>query len=437
MKTYSIAYTVLSSLLFFSLTPPFWVYSRITGKYSKNFKERLGFIPENRVQKQPGIPHIWIHAVSLGEVRVAKAVIDALKDTLPICSIVLSTTTESGRQFAEKTFAGKIPIIYAPVDFTGSVRKSLLRVCPDIMVFLETEIWPEWLNQARRLGIKTVLINGRISLRSFSGYRKARFFFREVLENFDVMSMISEGDAARIVSMGADPQKTEVHGNAKYEGLAAAATPVAEANVRRVMNLNPQDRVLVAGSTRSYEEEIILDAYVQLKHQFTGLILVVAPRHIERTREICAMIQRRGLRCHLWTDLELGNETRTEKIVVVNTLGELINIYSIGTIVFSGGSLVPLGGQNPLEPAIWGKPVFFGPHMENFQDAKSLLEAAGAGLTVKDADDLAAQAKPFIENPEALVRLGEKAKKAMENTQGAATAHAAVIKRLLQFKDSE
>ncbi len=431
MRTLYLLYMVLFSIFFVMLLPAFWIYSRITGRYAEHFSERLGFLPKGMCKNSSGHSRIWIHAVSLGEIKVAAAIINALRHIRPDCSIVVSTTTESGRDMAQETFGAEIPVVYSPIDFVGSVRMALSRIRPDVMVFLETELWPSWLRQARRMGIKTALINGRISLNSIDGYLRFRFFFREVLKNFDVFSMITEGDAGRIESMGADPKRIETNGNAKYDLLASTVDPAVETEIRGVLNLNTEDRVFVAGSTRKGEEAMILDAYEKILKKFPDTILLIAPRHIERTPEIGAMIESRGFEYQLRADFGDGAKRRKKQVVILNTFGELFNVYSIGTIVFSGGSLVPLGGQNPLEPAIWGKTVFYGPHMENFLDAKAILEDADAGVEVENPEDLADKAMRLLSLPEELRAIGERAKEAVLKNEGAAEKHARVIEKLL------
>ncbi len=413
------------------LLPVFWIYSRVTGRYAGNFSERLGFVPKEVCKNPSGHSRVWIHAVSLGEVKVAAAIINALRKIRPDCSIVVSTITESGRNMALETFNGEITIIYAPIDFVGSVRMSLSSIHPDVMVFLETELWPSWLHQSRRMGIKTALINGRISQKSIGGYLRFRFFFREVLKNIDVFSMITDGDAGRIESMGANPKKIEINGNAKYDLLASTADSAVRTEIRDLLNLDAEDRVFIAGSTRKGEEAMILDAYGKILKDFPDIILLVAPRHIERTPEIETMIKDRGFECQLRTDFSNGEERREKQIVILNTFGELFHAYSIGTIVFSGGSLVPMGGQNPLEPAIWGKVVFYGPHMENFLDAKAILEDADAGVEVENPEDFAVKAIRLLQHPEERRSIGKRAKNAVLKNEGAAERHARVIQGLL------
>ncbi|TET86133.1 MAG: 3-deoxy-D-manno-octulosonic acid transferase [Desulfobacteraceae bacterium] len=430
MKMLYGAYFALSGGLFISLFPAFWAYTRITGKYRRHLEERLGVFPPEAVQCLTGRPRIWMHTASLGEVKVAASIVKALRRMMPGCSLIVSTVTEHGRKLARETFGEDIPVVYAPIDFVGSIRKALFTVRPDVMVFVETEIWPAWLFEAHRMGIKTALINGRISVRSIGRYLKLRPFFRDVLINLDVFSMIRAGDAERIKAMGADPQKIEINGNAKYDLLGATVDPGIESEMREILNLEASDKVFVAGSTRNGEEAMLLDAYEKILKEFPETILIIAPRHIERIHAIGALVEKRGLGYQLWTDLDKDKAKRTEQVVIINAFGELFKIYSVGTIVFCGGSLVPLGGQNPLEPAAWGKAVFYGPSMENFMDAKSLLEANKAGLPISSPEMLAEKAVWFLGHPEELKAYGERGRAAVLKNKGAGEKHARVIMRL-------
>lgn len=425
------AYTFLTSCLFLSCLPPFWVYTRLSGRHSENLKERLGHIPTKLVKTLSGSPRIWIHAVSLGEVKVAVPIIKALRQILPAGSVIVSTVTENGRKFATETFGEDIPVVYAPVDFIGSVRKALSSVHPDVLVFMETEIWPAWITEAHRMGIKTALINGRISVRSIRAYLKFRPFFCEVLRNVDAFSMISEEDSTRIRAMGGDPGKIEINGNAKYDLLASLADPAMPTQMQKILNLEPSSRVFVAGSTRGGEEEMVLDAYEKIIKEFPDTVLIIAPRHIERTAEIRSLLERRGFRYQLRSELDSGAAKRTEPVVIINTFGELFKLYSIGTVVFCGASLVPLGGQNPLEAAVWGKVVFYGPSMEDFLDAKAMLEEVGAGIPVSSPEMLAEKVIWFLRHPETLKSYSGLAREAVKRSQNAADKHAKVIARLL------
>ena len=431
MKPLYTAYTALTSGIFLTGFPLFWLYTRLSGRHRRGLKERLGFVPIVVSSSSQDGPRIWIHAASLGEVKVAAPIISSLRGLVPACSLFLSTTTDHGQDLANNTFRN-IPVVYAPIDTTFSVKRALYRIRPKVMVFLETEIWPAWLVEAHRMGIKTALINGRISERSIGRYLRFRPFFTEVLNHFDVLSMILGGDARRIKDMGADPVKIEVNGNAKYDLLAGQANPLIAEEMRRILNLDPSQTVFVAGSTRDGEEAIILDVFEKIRGPFPDTVLIIAPRHIDRTPAIESMLRTRGLHYQRRSDLGENGAKRDASVVLMNSFGELFSLYSVGTINFCGASLVPLGGQNPLEAAAWGKPVFYGPSMEDFMDAKGLLEDLNAGIEIGGAVAFAEKAIWFLKHPEALKEFGQRAREAAMKNRGAAEKHAGVIARLSQ-----
>ncbi|MCP4575502.1 MAG: 3-deoxy-D-manno-octulosonic acid transferase [Deltaproteobacteria bacterium] len=423
-------YGALTTSLFLLLFPFVFLYIAVTHRFQKHFQERLGFLPAKAVKSLSGSPRIWIHGASLGEIRVAATIIKSLKAKLPGCAVIVSTMTEHGRSLALEIFEKDVPVVYAPIDLPGCAIKALALVRPDVMIFLETEIWPTWIFTARKLGIKLALLNGRISPRSLKGYLKFRPFFRSVLKNFDVFSMISENDADRIHAMGALSGKIRVSGNAKYDSAVTSPDPAVEQQMRQMLNLSPLDRIIVAGSTRGGEEEMLLDAYAKIHAKSPDTLLILAPRHIKRASDICALIRSRGFECQLRTEIDQGKIERTARILIIDTFGELFNIYSIATCVFCGASLVPLGGQNPLEPAVWGKPILYGPHMEDFQDAKDLLESGGGSIEVSDPGELAETFLNLLKNPQKAGDLGNRAREAAFQTRVAAHRHADVIKIL-------
>jgi 3-deoxy-D-manno-octulosonic-acid transferase len=425
--TYNIATTALFSAGF----PAFWLYSAISGRYQRGIRDRLGFISPEIESKLEGRPRIWIHAVSLGEVVVASSMAAAIQKRLPGSSIMVSTTTDHGFDKARETFRHEIPVVYAPFDTFFSVKKALGRVRPHVMVFLETEIWPAWIEEARSMGIRTVFANGRISIRTFKTYRKFRFFFRHVLLKVDAFSMISQGDADRIVAMGAERGRVKVNGNAKYDDLADSTDDHVRSEIRNLLNLNGDEPVFVCGSTRGGEEVQLLDAFERIQEAFPKTMLILAPRHIERVGEIAEMCRKKGMTFQFRSRLNDSDHKRTAPVLILDTFGELFKVYSAATFVFCGASLVALGGQNPLEPAAWGKPVFYGPSMEDFQDAKGLLEQYGVNGLVNGPEMLAEKAIQLLSTPKRLEELGARARDAVLGNRKASERHAEVIAGLV------
>ncbi len=424
------AYNFLNIGLFFILLPPFWFYTRLTGRFGDGLGQRLGFYHKSLVATISGFPRIWIHAASVGEVNGAVAIIESLTQLMPECAIILSTTTKHGQSWAREKFGPETTCIYAPLDFIVSVRKALAAIRPDILVCLETEIWPNWLLAARRLGVKIALINGRISVRSIKGYLKIRFLIREALNQIAAFSMIREEDAQRLMMLGVPKERIEINGNAKYDLLLHQTDPVLLDKNKKLYNLSGKEPVLVAGSTRGSEHKIILDVYASILQTLPETLLIIAPRHVEKIQHIIDMVKDRGFSYQLKTEIDQPDCSRTAPVVIINTIGDLQSTYSIASIVFCGGSLEPLGGQNILEAAVWGKPVFYGPSMEDFLDAKAILDKTGGGIQVKDGRDLAEKMLYYLTHPDEANSVGKLAKEAVMSHQGAAEKHAAVIFRL-------
>jgi 3-deoxy-D-manno-octulosonic-acid transferase len=425
------AYVLIISSLFIPGGLALLFYSYLSGRYGGRLKERFGFLPRKRISALTGSPRVWVHAVSLGEINVSVSIIKAIKKKFPKSSVILSTTTEHGYDLAVKTFNKELPVIYAPIDCIFSVRKALYQIRPHIMIFLETEIWPTWIKEAHQMGAKIAVANGRISKKSFRQYLKLRPLFAGVLKDIDAFSMICNEDAFRVQKMGAEPNKIYVNGNAKYDLLPSLTNPYIKEHTERTFDIDQSQPVFIAGSTREGEEALVLDAYEQILKLFPNLILIIAPRHIKRTQEIGGLLKKSGHRYQLQSRLDGFNNKRKERIVIINTFGELFNLYSIGTIIFCGGSLVPKGGQNPLEAAIWGKVVFYGPFMDNFLDAKGILEKVNAGICVSTPQMLAEQAIWYLKHPSALKKYGAHAREAVINNRNSATKHAQIIADLL------
>ncbi len=426
-----LAYLVLTSGVFTAGLPYALLYSKITGRYKKNFSQRVGLFPSSLVLPVKRSTRIWLHAVSMGEVTAAVPIIEAIRKSSPGFSIVLSTSTEHGQGLARSRLSSDVSCIYAPVDFVFSVISVLERIKPDILVCLETELWPNLLMAANLMGIKTAIVNGRISSRTIKSYMKIRPLMKEVLGRIDAFSMINAIDAKRIQDIGASPEKIVINGNAKFDLMLERSGNGVKEKIQQILKLNGREMVFMAGSTRPSEEEVILDAYQKIIQKLPETILIIAPRHTERADQIQKIISQRGLQCRLRTDLEKSEEPRTAPIIIMDSMGELKDAYSVANIVFCGGSLAKFGGQNILEPAVWGKPVLYGSSMEDFIDAKNLLEKAGGGIEVKNGDELAEKAIFFLSNPEQAQKTGSLARNAVELNQGAAQKHASVICSLM------
>ncbi|MDI9570814.1 MAG: glycosyltransferase N-terminal domain-containing protein [Pseudomonadota bacterium] len=410
--------------------PYYGLKMALTGKYRRSLGAKLGRAPAAAYEGMKGRPRIWIHAVSVGEVTAAAPIVAALRELRPEACIVLSTSTETGQDMARSLVRDATAIIYYPLDIPAVVEKVLDRVRPDVFAMTETEIWPNFLRACHRRGVRIVMINGRISPRSFRRYRRTRRFWERVLALVDRVGVISAVDGERLLSLGLPPERMEILGNAKYDGLAAKVSPGLREEIARRLNLSPRDEgpVFVAGSTHEGEETVVLEVYRELLRDIPALKLILIPRHVERGAAVRELCRRHGC-TDLITLREIasGKERTTERVIVVDVIGELFKIYSLATVVFCGGSLVPRGGQNILEPAAWGKVVCYGPSMEDFLDEKELLEKVGAGAPVADGRELLAAVRGLVARPDVLAARGEAARAAVVANQGASRRHAALI----------
>jgi 3-deoxy-D-manno-octulosonic-acid transferase len=413
-------YNILTGILFLVGFPFLILYNLSQGKYSDRLVERLGRYPQN-LRPDDSLPNsrpIWIHAVSVGEVKAAAALTQRIKEQLPDVPILLSTTTPAGRETAEKILGNKIPLIYYPLDFYPCVKRALKFFHPRVFIALETELWPNFLFQANKSGSKLILVNGRISERSFKRYSKFRWLFQPLLESFKLL-MVRHGDDARyLISLGARSEDVLVLGNIKYDGLVNQAQEALKISLRPNFHLKGTEPVIVAGSTRGGEELILLSVYRRLKAFFPELILILAPRHISRCPEIEAQLRRQGIAYETYSQVRLPGRPRKEAVILIDRIGDLFALYSLASLAFGGASLVPKGGQNILEPAAWGKPVFYGPHMEDFKDARDFLEKAGAGIQVADEIELYERMHYFLDHPEEAAERGEAGREALKSQTG-------------------
>lgn len=365
------------------LIVPWWGFLRLIGRDSPHRRQRLGRYPEARPAGSG--TRLWMQAVSVGEVRLAAALLGALKDRRPDIDLILSTGTSTGQAEARRLAGDLARVVYFPLDTPPSVRRALSCLSPDLAVMVETELWPNFLREAGRRGIGLALVNGRISDRSDRSYRRLRPFFRPLLSRFRTVGAISQKDARRLTGLGAPAERTVVTGNAKAASLGLQADPQKAARLGRELGLDGRP-VWVAGSIRSGEERIVIEAFKKVLETRPETVLVLAPRHLDKAEAMTRELEMAGLDYTRRT--EPGGEAQT-RVLVLDTLGELFQVYYSARVALVGGGLMPLAGHNPLEPAFWHKPVLFGPHMDSFAGQAEALVSAGGGLVIEDARELA------------------------------------------------
>jgi len=410
------------------ILPYYAVRMLLTGKYRKSLGPKLGYYPsEDIFCAMKGSPRIWVHAVSVGEVTAAAPVVAELRKDYPEACIVLSTSTETGQEMARRMVPEATAFLYYPLDLSYAVAKMLKRVQPDIFVMTETELWPNFLAQCRRRGIRAIMINGRISPRSFRRYSRTRFFWKGLLAGLDSLGMISEKDARRVLALGAPQEKIQVLGNAKYDSLASRTSPVLHEEIARKLDIRPGSHVFVAGSTHEGAETVCLSVYRRLLEFDPEFRLILVPRHIERAQAVAELVRLAGFEVIRLSEINNGRQRLGERIIIVDVIGELFKVYSLATVVYCGGSLVPRGGQNILEAAAWGKVVFYGPSMEDFEGEKALLEGVEAGIPVSSEAELQETILSLLANPDQLRRRGEQGRLAVAANAGAARSYADLI----------
>jgi len=403
--------------------PAFLVRRRRAG-YGRDLAQRLGRLGDGL----PAEPRCWIHAVSVGESAAAVPLVEGIRQRWPELGIVVSTITPTGARIVGERLAGTATHRYFPIDLPGPVRHALDAARPRFFIAIETELWPNFLRALARRRIPAMIANGRISDRSFRRYGWVRGLMRRVLANVSVFAMQTEEDARRIIALGAPPARVVVTGNLKSD-LVPEADGADAAAWRERLRLGKDARLWIAGSTHRGEETVVLDAFLRARTRCSELALLLAPRHPERVGEVEALIRERGLvaarRSRLPADAAPG------AVVILDTVGELAALYALADVVFVGGSLVPIGGHNVLEPAMRGKPVLVGPHMSNFREGAELLQRSGGGLVVKDGPELERELARLLEDRDLARRMGEAARQAFAGRQGAVSATLDLVGRHL------
>jgi len=393
-----------------------------SGKRRPRFRDRLG----RNLPRMPG-GGIWIQAVSVGEVELARRLVAELQERAPALPLVLSATTATGLDLARRTMGQTLPVIPCPIDLPGPVNRVFEAVRPKLLVLVETELWPEMLHQSGRRAVPVAVINARLSEGSFAGYRRMAGPLRSLLEPLALVLARTAADGDRFTGLGVPPDRVTVGGNIKYD-LGADRRPLEwQGEIRKVAGDRP---IVVAGSTMEGEETQVLDAIAGLAANGTAPFLILAPRHPERFDSVARLVADRRLVLARRSSPQAAPPDAD--VFLIDTIGELARAYQLANIAFIGGSLVPTGGHNPLEPAVWGVPVLSGPHVHNFREVYDEMTAAGGARLVADSDDLRIAAAAWLDDPDLGAAAGAAGRAVVDRNRGATERTVSALFELLE-----
>lgn len=415
---YSLIYSIALLIIL-----PFEYLKRPRDLRKKWIRERCGILP---FLSKP----IWIHAVSVGEVIAALPLIKKIKERYPDKDLILSTVTDTGQKVAKERLEGIANIIYLPFDLRLFIKRALKNIKPTLFIIMETELWPNMIRTMAENRVPILLMNGRVSERSFKGYKRVSFFVKDILKRIDILCMQNELYSQRIRDLGALKDRVREIGSFKFDTKPPSSVP------EWTGILHSKGLVIIAGSTHNTEEDLILDVYLRLRKDYPRLNLIIAPRHPERFIEVEGLIRDKGVRYVKRSELA-ANKDKLESVfiettgivILIDTVGELASLYSACDIAIIGGSFIKHGGQNPLEPAYWGKAIICGPHMENFPFINDFYSNAGAIKT--DRDSLYEVVWELINSPERISHMGRVAKGLYERNAGATNRAIEIIERYL------
>ncbi|MEA3305423.1 MAG: 3-deoxy-D-manno-octulosonic acid transferase [Candidatus Omnitrophota bacterium] len=430
--------------IFFILFSIFYLpYFLLKGKYHADFAQRFGIFAKGAFNKVTRAKPIWLHAVSVGEVKTAEALMRKIRDLFPSVRFVISSVTKTGRDIAA-AIAGKDDlVIYFPLDLSFVVRRAVKLINPAIFIVIETEIWPNLITELYRKKVPVVLVNGRLSPGSFRNYRLIKPVIKGILNKFTLFCMRTKNDAERIKKLGAPSGRLKVTGNMKFDGAflkngeknAGQCFPAGNRNFW----LGKSSKLIIAGSTHQGEDGKILKSYRALRKNFPELRLLIAPRHIERSAEIGALIRKSGFKAVRLSEIEKTGYAANGKnaaydnnsVFILDSMGRLGSLYEFAAVVFMGGSFVPRGGHNFIEPAMYSKPMLTGPHIHNFRDMSELFIKEGALEVVNGGRELENSLRRLISDESICRERGQKAKKVILDNVGAAKKNALLIKELM------
>lgn len=410
-------YSFLFSVGLILMAPVYW-WQKGRARQGGHWGERFGNLPFREASSGA----IWVHAVSLGETLAVAGLVKDLQTAFPRRKIYLSHVTPTGREASEKRLPSIAGRFYVPLDWRWSVRRAMARIKPSLLIIVETEIWPNLLHEAKKSGAHVVVVNARMSKKSLRGYSLARPFMKRVLANVDEIYAQTEQDADRFRQIVAAPERVRMMGNLKFDAQPPQLGEFARA-LKAALNQARRGPVLVAASTMPGEEPLVLEAWDDIRARYAQALLILAPRHPLRFEEVASDLAQSQHEFIRRTSLppdaqELSRQLASTNILLLDTIGELAGIFEVADMVFMGGSLVPTGGHNILEPAYWSKVIAFGPHMENFRDIAKLFLDAGAAIEVRNPQELA-HATWLLEHKDAREGLGASARQVLEKNSGA------------------
>jgi 3-deoxy-D-manno-octulosonic-acid transferase len=431
-------YNIFLNLAFF-VSFPYLLLRALLGKHG--VWERTGILPKDKIENLRRGKTIWFHAASVGEVKALSAITPYLQKNHPEYDLVVSAVTKTGKREAERLLKDVKLVFFMPVDLGRFIRRALRNLEPAALILVETELWPNLIRESKRSGCFVGMINGRISERSFRRYRLAKSLFKETISHFDLLCLQSEEHKERMVRLGADRGRIEITGNLKFDRLFTAIEPDDVAQLRKSLRIPDNRRVVIAGSTREGEEQIIIPVFKKLKQRYDDLLFILAPRHLERLNQLekilsdsqMSFIRRSRLESSQWENgIENKGELKKTSVILLDTMGELSRLYSLAQVAFVGGTLVPVGGHNLLEPAIYGVPVVFGPFVDNFKEEAKILIDSGGGIKVENQEELFLCLSDLLSDDDRSRKLGLKAQEAIRKRTGVAQKTVDSILSLLE-----
>ena len=424
-------YNILAVILVILALPVFAVRLIREKGFGERLKQSFGALPAETLARVAGKKAIWVHAASVGEIVAASPIVKEIRRELPAIPIVVSVVTASGYDMAKRIIPEADGIIFFPLDLPYLSYSVVAKIRPQAFLMVETELWPNFLKAVRKFNILAMMVNGRISDKSVNRYIYFRRVLTDMLNTIVMFCMQSNIDAKYITRLGADPARVVVTGNTKFDQSYTELSLEDKTQMLTDLGLSSAEQILVAGSTHRGEEELLFPAFSAVRAQFPHTQFIVAPRETLRANELIELAAKYNFVAVRRTSMP-GKQTEKPDMIIIDTIGELGKIYGLGDIVYVGGSLIPHGGHNILEPAAHGKPILVGPHMFNFKETYALFSERGVCLTVHDSDGLAETMLKLLHNPEQRQELGQEALAIINENRGASRKSALYLKEILQ-----